>query len=118
MRPDGTVKITDFGIAWSAANATVTRTGPGMLPVVLSVFGMGMTAGTLVSAWADWYWHLAAAPGKQMELASKAQRKASRFALYMAESLQGSCAPCIQPLPQDRRGAGRRRSALFPPDRG
>ncbi|MGY1683610.1 serine/threonine-protein kinase [Geodermatophilus sp. SYSU D01176] len=25
--PDGTVKITDFGIAWSAANATVTRTG-------------------------------------------------------------------------------------------
>jgi hypothetical protein len=25
--PDDTVKITDFGIAWSAANATVTRTG-------------------------------------------------------------------------------------------
>ena len=27
VRSDGTVKITDFGIAWSAANATVTRTG-------------------------------------------------------------------------------------------
>ena len=27
VRPDGTVKITDFGIAWSAANAMVTRTG-------------------------------------------------------------------------------------------
>ncbi|MGY1639249.1 serine/threonine protein kinase [Geodermatophilus sp. SYSU D00742] len=27
VAPDGTVKITDFGIAWSAANATVTRTG-------------------------------------------------------------------------------------------
>ena len=27
VRPDGTVKMTDFGIAWSAANATVTRTG-------------------------------------------------------------------------------------------
>ncbi|MDP9428401.1 MAG: serine/threonine protein kinase, partial [Actinomycetota bacterium] len=27
VRPDGTVKITDFGVAWSAANATVTRTG-------------------------------------------------------------------------------------------
>ncbi|SET23244.1 serine/threonine-protein kinase [Geodermatophilus poikilotrophus] len=27
VRPDGVVKITDFGIAWSAANATVTRTG-------------------------------------------------------------------------------------------
>ncbi|UXH79764.1 MFS transporter [Roseateles amylovorans] len=30
----------------------VTGTGPGMLPVVLSVFGMGMTAGTLGAAWA------------------------------------------------------------------
>ncbi|MGY1662268.1 protein kinase [Geodermatophilus sp. SYSU D00705] len=27
VAPDGTVKITDFGIAWSAANAAVTRTG-------------------------------------------------------------------------------------------
>ncbi|WNV74099.1 serine/threonine protein kinase [Geodermatophilus sp. DSM 44513] len=27
VRTDGVVKITDFGIAWSAANATVTRTG-------------------------------------------------------------------------------------------
>src|ERR687894_365542 len=27
VRPDGTVKMTDFGIACSAANATVTRTG-------------------------------------------------------------------------------------------
>jgi eukaryotic-like serine/threonine-protein kinase len=27
VRSDGTVKMTDFGIAWSAANATVTRTG-------------------------------------------------------------------------------------------
>ncbi|MGN7876429.1 MFS transporter [Roseateles sp. 22389] len=30
----------------------VTRAGPGLLPVVLSVFGMGMTAGTLGAAWA------------------------------------------------------------------
>ncbi len=30
----------------------VTGTGPGLLPVVLSVFGMGMTAGTLGAAWA------------------------------------------------------------------
>jgi DHA1 family inner membrane transport protein len=30
----------------------VTGTGPGMLPLVLSVFGMGMTAGTLGAAWA------------------------------------------------------------------
>jgi polyhydroxyalkanoate synthase subunit PhaC len=63
----------------------------------------GIAWPSLVSAWADWYWHLAAAPGKQMELASKAQRKASRFALYALESMQGETAPCIEPLPQDRR---------------
>lgn len=63
----------------------------------------GIAWPSLVSAWADWYWHLASAPGKQMELASKAQRKASRFALYALESLQGESAPCIEPLPQDRR---------------
>jgi polyhydroxyalkanoate synthase len=65
----------------------------------------GIAWPSLVSAWADWYWHLAAAPGKQMELASKAQRKAARFALYATECLQGETAPCIQPLPQDRRFA-------------
>jgi len=40
-----------------------------------------------------------------MELASKAQRKAARFALYATESVQGETAPCIEPLPQDRRFA-------------
>ena len=65
----------------------------------------GIAWPSLVSAWADWYWHLAAAPGKQMELASKAQRKASRFALYATECTQGETAPCIEPLPQDRRFA-------------
>src|SRR5512137_1919928 len=63
----------------------------------------GIAWPSLVSAWADWYWHLAAAPGKQMELASKAQRKASRFALYALESTRSETAPCIEPLPQDRR---------------
>jgi polyhydroxyalkanoate synthase len=63
----------------------------------------GIAWPSLVAAWADWYWHLAAAPGKQMELASKAQRKAARFALYALESLQGETAPCIEPLPQDHR---------------
>ena len=63
----------------------------------------GIAWPSLVSAWADWYWHLASAPGKQMELASKAQRKASRFALYALESQREGAAPCIEPLPQDRR---------------
>jgi polyhydroxyalkanoate synthase subunit PhaC len=63
----------------------------------------GIAWPSLVSAWADWYWHLAAAPGKQMELASKAQRKAAKFGLYAFECAQGASEPCIDPLPQDRR---------------
>ena len=55
----------------------------------------GIAWPSLVSAWADWYFHLAAAPGKQMELATKAQRKAARFALYALECAQGDSAPCI-----------------------
>lgn len=63
----------------------------------------GIAWPSLVSAWADWYWHLAAAPGKQMELAAKAQRKAARLAMYAIQCAHGAAAPCIEPLPQDRR---------------
>ncbi len=63
----------------------------------------GIAWPSLMAAWADWYRHLASAPGKQMELASKAQRKAAKFALYALESMQGETEPCIEPLPQDRR---------------
>ncbi len=63
----------------------------------------GIAWPSLVSAWADWYFHLASAPGKQMELVSKAQRKAARLALYALECAHGAAAPCITPLPQDRR---------------
>jgi polyhydroxyalkanoate synthase len=65
----------------------------------------GIAWPSLVSAWADWYWHLASAPGKQLELGSKAQRKAAKFALYAMEALQGGAERCIDPLPQDRRFA-------------
>jgi len=52
--------------------------------------------------------HLAASPGKQMQLAEKAWRKAARFGGYAARAaLQGEKAPpCIEPLPQDKRFLG------------
>jgi polyhydroxyalkanoate synthase len=65
----------------------------------------GIAWPSLMAAWADWYRHLASAPGKQMELASKAQRKASKYALYALEAMQGECDLCIEPLPQDHRFA-------------
>jgi polyhydroxyalkanoate synthase len=65
----------------------------------------GIAWPSLVAAYADWFWHLAAAPGKRMELVSKAQRKWARLVLHALESLQQPCDPCIEPLPQDRRFA-------------
>ena len=51
--------------------------------------------------------HLAAAPGKQTELARKAARKWLRYLAYLARAAQGGeCPECIEPLPQDSRFAG------------
>lgn len=62
----------------------------------------------LAAAFFDWSIHLAASPGKQMQLGEKATRKWLRLANYA-----GHCAlpmadtpPCIEPLPQDRRFSG------------
>jgi polyhydroxyalkanoate synthase len=63
----------------------------------------GVAWPSLLAAYADWYWHLAAAPGKQMELVAKAQRKWARFVHYALTLMQEPCEPCIEPLPQDRR---------------
>jgi polyhydroxyalkanoate synthase len=56
------------------------------------------------NAFADWAFHLAISPGKQVELGVKALRKATRLAIYAAESATDPrTPPCIQPLPHDRR---------------
>ncbi len=59
---------------------------------------------SLALAHMDWAMHLAESPGKWQRLAEKAVRKAARFSIYAARA-QGErkCAPCIEPLPQDRR---------------
>jgi len=67
----------------------------------------GLAPTTLIGAYADWAAHLASAPGKQMQLAEKAARKALRLANYAARRMvqKGDCDPCIEPLAQDRRFA-------------
>jgi polyhydroxyalkanoate synthase len=68
-------------------------------------FTAGLAPMTIAGAYADWVTHLAAAPGKQMLLAEKGVRKWLRLVNYAARRTfdrQGS-APCIEPLPQDRR---------------
>lgn len=64
----------------------------------------GLSPAALALAYFDWMLHLAAAPGKRMELTYKAGRKASRLAAHMATALMQPDAPaCIEPLPGDNR---------------
>jgi len=66
----------------------------------------GISPPSIVSAYMDWWTHLAMSPGKQAELVAKAQRKAMRLGLAAVRgaSPRGGD-PCIEPLPQDRRFA-------------
>jgi polyhydroxyalkanoate synthase len=75
------------------------------LSAVIAQASGGLSPASLVGAFADWSSHLAISPGRQAQLWVKAGRKVARLADYGARAaLQGSAAaPCIQPLPQDRR---------------
>jgi polyhydroxyalkanoate synthase len=74
------------------AHAYSARATAGLSPVALAL------------AFGDWAMHLAAAPGKQTELARKAARKGLRFANYLGHAMRGvECPRCIEPLPQDSR---------------
>jgi polyhydroxyalkanoate synthase len=68
-------------------------------------FTAGLSPAALTHAYLDWATHLAFAPGKRLQLADKAMRKAVRFTNYAFRSARerglGGC--CIEPLPQDRR---------------
>src|SRR5690606_37643509 len=62
----------------------------------------------LATAYLDWASHLAASPGKQMQLVEKAGRKWLRLAHYAARCTLHAAGtpPCIEPLPQDKRFVG------------
>jgi polyhydroxyalkanoate synthase len=64
----------------------------------------GVSPAALLLAYTDWLSHLALSPAKQAELVQKAWRKAQRLALYLPQACSGTAsAPCIEPLPHDRR---------------
>jgi len=68
-------------------------------------FTLGLSPAALMEAYLDWATHLAFSPGKQLQLGVKASRKLTRLSnhIYKVTTNQGSCEPCITPLPQDRR---------------
>jgi polyhydroxyalkanoate synthase len=72
---------------------------------------MGLSPASLMGAYLDWLTHLAASPGKRLQLTEKAFRKwlkLQRYAMTCAQHAQpgsGTSGPCIDPLPQDNRFA-------------
>ena len=77
------------------------------LHATLARFTGGLSPAALIQAYSDWATHLAAAPGKRLQLVDKAARKAIRFGNYAYRyALEGADTQnCIEPLPQDRRFA-------------
>lgn len=75
--------------------------------VLLGQMSGGLSPQALALAFFDWSIHLAAAPGKQAELAHKAGRKTARLVAQILASLSDPKAPpCIEPLPGDSRFRG------------
>lgn len=68
----------------------------------------GLSPSALAGAYADWALHLMTSPGKQTQLVEKAVRKAQRLVRYAGRCAteKDAAAPCITPLPQDRRFQG------------
>lgn len=64
----------------------------------------GLSPMALAAPWADWAFHLARAPGKQMALALRLQVLAARYALWLARAAADPAAePVIAPESGDRR---------------
>lgn len=64
----------------------------------------GLSPAAVTLAMTDWALHLAAAPGKQAELAYKGWRKAARLQAHMMRAALDPATPaCIAPLPGDHR---------------
>lgn len=70
----------------------------------LARFTLGVTPYGMASTFFTWGAHLMGAPGKQVQLAEKAARKAMRFGVYMNQLARDPNTPgCIEPLPHDHR---------------
>lgn len=90
-------------LLWGAYNEqTIDR----QMDAALARLTFGLSPASLIEAYSDWAMHLAASPGKQGTLVQKALRKATRLWLHAAHCTTET-APCIDPLPQDKRFVGK-----------
>lgn len=76
--------------------------------VAIARYTGGVSPAALAEAYLDWAIHLAASPGKQVQLLEKAFRKWLRLAQYAGGGFVNQRQPCILPLSQDNRFAGPR----------
>ncbi|EEX08480.1 poly-beta-hydroxybutyrate polymerase [Ruegeria lacuscaerulensis ITI-1157] len=77
------------------------------LKAQMAKFTAGLSPAGLAGAYLDWLAHLATSPGKQVNLSEKAVRKWQRLFIYAIQNaVTNRNAPCIEPLPQDRRFRG------------
>ncbi len=68
---------------------------------------LGVSPSAVGMAFFDWWTHLVASPGKQLELRRKAARKGLRYSDFLARAARGEqSARCIEPLAGDRRFTG------------
>jgi polyhydroxyalkanoate synthase subunit PhaC len=91
----------------SNLHAQLPQPDPLDLPLksALAHVANGISPASLMLAHLDWLLHLAVSPSKQAQLASSALRKWLLWLQYSAQSWQGPCESCVDPLPQDKRFA-------------
>jgi polyhydroxyalkanoate synthase len=70
----------------------------------LARFTGGLSPHAMIDAWSDWAMHLSRAPGRQLELAERAQANALKLAHYTSAQMLGqSSAKPFRPGPDDTR---------------
>jgi polyhydroxyalkanoate synthase subunit PhaC len=78
------------------------------LHYLMSRFTFGLSPMAMAQAYFDWSIHLSSSPDKQAQLWHKGVRKAARLAVHVAHCAMGrDNAPCIAPLPHDKRFAAK-----------
>ena len=87
---------------------TILQSHDKALRAIASHYTAGVSPIAMTSAYADWALHLATAPGKQLELFEKSIKKAVRLTTHFSclYTAKETAAPCICPLPQDKRFMG------------
>jgi polyhydroxyalkanoate synthase len=89
----------------SFASTAMAETVDRSLNAAMARYSTGLSPMAQVAAYWDWASHLAFAPGKRMQLVEKAVKKSLRLGNYVTRRTlrMDGAAPCIEPLPQDRR---------------